>query len=29
LKYGGQWVDPALVLRAMYAEQNTQRISSR
>ncbi|HEY9907302.1 MAG TPA: M23 family metallopeptidase [Thermosynechococcaceae cyanobacterium] len=21
LKYGGQWVDPALVLRAMYAEQ--------
>jgi murein DD-endopeptidase MepM/ murein hydrolase activator NlpD len=29
LKYGGQWVDPALVLRAMYAEQNTQRISSK
>jgi murein DD-endopeptidase MepM/ murein hydrolase activator NlpD len=22
LKYSGQWVDPALVLRAMYAEQN-------
>lgn len=22
LKYGGQWVDPALVLRAMYADQN-------
>ncbi|MBF2026686.1 MAG: M23 family metallopeptidase [Oscillatoriales cyanobacterium C42_A2020_001] len=22
LKYGGQWVDPALVLRAMYAEQS-------
>lgn len=21
LKYGGQWVDPALVLKAMYAEQ--------
>lgn len=21
MKYGGQWVDPALVLRAMYAEQ--------
>jgi murein DD-endopeptidase MepM/ murein hydrolase activator NlpD len=24
LKYGGQWVDPALVLRAMYAEQSGQ-----
>ncbi|MGI0486646.1 M23 family metallopeptidase [Pantanalinema rosaneae CENA516] len=24
LKYGGQWVDPALVLRAMYAEQTGQ-----
>lgn len=23
LKYAGQWVDPALVLRAMYAEQTT------
>ncbi|EKQ71076.1 metalloendopeptidase-like membrane protein [Leptolyngbyaceae cyanobacterium JSC-12] len=22
LKYGGQWVDPALVLKAMYAEQS-------
>jgi murein DD-endopeptidase MepM/ murein hydrolase activator NlpD len=29
LKYSGQWVDPALVLRAMYAEQRTQQISSR
>lgn len=29
LKYAKQWVDPALVLRAMYAEQNqTQTISS-
>lgn len=28
LKYTGQWVDPALVLRAMYAEQG-QPISSR
>ncbi|MBL1174908.1 MAG: M23 family metallopeptidase [Pantanalinema sp. GBBB05] len=24
LKYSGQWVDPALVLRAMYAEQTGQ-----
>lgn len=23
LKYGGQWVDPALVLRAMYAQQTS------
>jgi murein DD-endopeptidase MepM/ murein hydrolase activator NlpD len=30
LKYAKQWVDPALVLRAMYAEQKTPRtISSR
>ncbi len=29
LKYASQWVDPALVLRAMYAEQATQQISSR
>jgi murein DD-endopeptidase MepM/ murein hydrolase activator NlpD len=29
LKYSGQWVDPALVLRAMYAEQRTQQISQR
>ncbi|NJN48978.1 MAG: M23 family metallopeptidase [Alkalinema sp. RL_2_19] len=32
LKYAGQWVDPALVLRAMYAQQNvgsTPQISSR
>ncbi|MBE9032966.1 M23 family metallopeptidase [filamentous cyanobacterium LEGE 11480] len=32
LKYGGQWVDPALVLRAMYAQQGTAsnpQISSR
>lgn len=29
LKYASQWVDPALVLRAMYAEQNGQPVSSR
>jgi murein DD-endopeptidase MepM/ murein hydrolase activator NlpD len=29
LKYTGQWVDPALVLRAMYAEQGSQSVSSR
>lgn len=30
LKYSSQWVDPALVLRAMYAEQRTgQPVSSR
>lgn len=30
LKYSSQWVDPALVLRAMYAEQgNGQPVSSR
>jgi murein DD-endopeptidase MepM/ murein hydrolase activator NlpD len=29
LKYASQWVDPALVLRAMYAEQRNQQISSR
>ena len=29
LKYASQWVDPALVLRAMYAEQNNGRISAR
>ncbi len=29
LKYAGQWVDPALVLRAMYAEQNRGQISAR
>lgn len=30
LKYSGQWVDPALVLRAMYAEQRgSSQISSR
>jgi murein DD-endopeptidase MepM/ murein hydrolase activator NlpD len=32
LKYAGQWVDPALVLRAMYAQQGAgsqQQISSR
>lgn len=29
LKYGNQWVDPALVLRAMYAQQKGQSISSR
>jgi len=22
LKYGGRWVDPALVLREMYAQQS-------
>ena len=27
LKYAGQWVDPALVLRAMYAEQSGTPIS--
>lgn len=25
LKYGGQWVDPAVILRAMYASQRQQR----
>jgi murein DD-endopeptidase MepM/ murein hydrolase activator NlpD len=29
LKYANQWVDPALVLRAMYAEQRNPQISSR
>jgi murein DD-endopeptidase MepM/ murein hydrolase activator NlpD len=29
LKYASQWVDPALVLRAMYAEQNRGQISAR
>lgn len=29
LKYTGQWVDPALVLRAMYTEQGSQSVSSR
>jgi murein DD-endopeptidase MepM/ murein hydrolase activator NlpD len=29
LKYARQWVDPALVLRAMYAEQSQQQLSSR
>jgi murein DD-endopeptidase MepM/ murein hydrolase activator NlpD len=29
LKYATQWVDPALVLRAMYAEQRSPQISSR
>ncbi len=29
LKYTGQWVDPAMVLRAMYAEQGSQSVSSR
>jgi murein DD-endopeptidase MepM/ murein hydrolase activator NlpD len=29
LKYARQWVDPALVLRAMYAEQRGSNISSR
>jgi murein DD-endopeptidase MepM/ murein hydrolase activator NlpD len=29
LKYASQWVDPALVLRAMYAEQNRGQISVR
>jgi len=29
LKYGGQWVDPALVLKAMYAEQRGGAVSSR
>lgn len=29
LKYANQWVDPALVLRAMYAEQNQGQISAR
>ncbi|KGF74047.1 hypothetical protein DO97_00615 [Neosynechococcus sphagnicola sy1] len=29
LKYAGQWVDPALVLRAMYAQQPSVSISSR
>lgn len=28
LKYGGQWVNPATVLRAMYAAQSPTRISS-
>ncbi len=29
LKYAGQWVDPALVLRAMYAAQSRGQISAR
>ncbi|MEB3294820.1 MAG: M23 family metallopeptidase [Synechococcales bacterium] len=29
LKYARQWVDPALVLRAMYAEQRSPNISAR
>lgn len=29
LKYSSQWVDPALVLRAMFAEQNNGQISAR
>lgn len=29
LKYSSQWVDPALVLRAMYTEQSGQSVSSR
>ncbi|MBF2099270.1 MAG: peptidoglycan DD-metalloendopeptidase family protein [Gloeomargaritaceae cyanobacterium C42_A2020_066] len=29
LKYSGQWIDPALVLREMYAQQNQQRLISR
>lgn len=29
LKYRGQWVDPAIVLRAMYAQQGGQSVSSR
>lgn len=29
LKYSGKWVDPALVLRAMYAQQSNQQISNR
>jgi len=28
LKYGGRWVDPALVLRAMYTQQNIRFSSS-
>ncbi len=29
LKYSGKWVDPALVLREMYAQQSNPRISNR
>lgn len=29
LKYSGQWVDPALVLRAMYTEQAAANVSAR